>query len=394
MKVYLDNSATTALDKEVLEQMIPYFTDTFGNPSSLHNYGRKALKAVDESREIIAKCIGAKANEIYFTSGGSESDNWALKGVVKASKQKKKHIITSCIEHPAIMDTLAYLEEKENVSVTYLPVDKGGRVNVKDIEDSITDDTILVSVMFANNEMGAIQPIAEIGKICKEEGILFHTDAVQAMDSQNIDVNELNIDLLSMSAHKFHGPKGIGVLYIRSGVKIDRLIHGGHQERRMRAGTTDTPLIVGMAKALEIAVRDRAENNARISSLRDDFVKRVLDEIPFVYLNGGMEHRLPNNANLSFAYIEGESILINLDLAGVAVSSGSACSSGSLEPSHVILALGVKEELAHSSIRFSLGKDTTQEEMDYTFDVLKASVERLRQMSPLFNMEKGTGSYV
>lgn len=394
MKVYLDNSATTALDKEVLEQMIPYFTDTFGNPSSLHNYGRKALKAVDESREIIAKCIGAKANEIYFTSGGSESDNWALKGVVKASKQKKKHIITSCIEHPAIMDTLAYLEEKENVSVTYLPVDKDGRVNVKDIEDSITDDTILVSVMFANNEMGAIQPIAEIGKICKEEGILFHTDAVQAMDSQNIDVNELNIDLLSMSAHKFHGPKGIGVLYIRSGVKIDRLIHGGHQERRMRAGTTDTPLIVGMAKALEIAVRDRAENNARISSLRDAFVKRVLDEIPFVYLNGGMEHRLPNNANLSFAYIEGESILINLDLAGVAVSSGSACSSGSLEPSHVILALGVKEELAHSSIRFSLGKDTTQEEMDYTFDVLKASVERLRQMSPLFNMEKGTGSYV
>ncbi len=394
MKVYLDNSATTALDKEVLEQMIPYFTDTFGNPSSLHNYGRKALKAVDESREIIAKCIGAKANEIYFTSGGSESDNWALKGVVKASKQKKKHIITSCIEHPAIMDTLAYLEEKENVSVTYLPVDKDGRVNVNDIEDSITDDTILVSVMFANNEMGAIQPIAEIGKICKEEGILFHTDAVQAMDSQNIDVNELNIDLLSMSAHKFHGPKGIGVLYIRSGVKIDRLIHGGHQERRMRAGTTDTPLIVGMAKALEIAVRDRAENNARISSLRDAFVKRVLDEIPFVYLNGGMEHRLPNNANLSFAYIEGESILINLDLAGVAVSSGSACSSGSLEPSHVILALGVKEELAHSSIRFSLGKDTTQEEMDYTFDVLKASVERLRQMSPLFNMEKGTGSYV
>lgn len=394
MKVYLDNSATTALDKEVLEQMIPYFTDTFGNPSSLHNYGRKALKAVDESREIIAKCIGAKANEIYFTSGGSESDNWALKGVVKASKQKKKHIITSCIEHPAIMDTLAYLEEKENVSVTYLPVDKDGRVNVKEIEDSITDDTILVSVMFANNEMGAIQPIAEIGKICKEEGILFHTDAVQAMDSQNIDVNELNIDLLSMSAHKFHGPKGIGVLYIRSGVKIDRLIHGGHQERRMRAGTTDTPLIVGMAKALEIAVRDRAENNARISSLRDAFVKRVLDEIPFVYLNGGMEHRLPNNANLSFAYIEGESILINLDLAGVAVSSGSACSSGSLEPSHVILALGVKEELAHSSIRFSLGKDTTQEEMDYTFDVLKASVERLRQMSPLFNMEKGTGSYV
>ena len=394
MKVYLDNSATTNLDKEVLEEMLPYYTDVFGNPSSLHSYGRRALKAVDDARETIAKCIGAKSNEIYFTSGGSESDNWALKGVVKASKQSKKHIITSSIEHPAIMDTLSYLEEKESVEVTYLPVDKDGRVSLHDIEEAVTDNTILVSIMFANNEMGAVQPIAEIGKFCKEEGILFHTDAVQAMDSQVIDVNALNIDLLSMSAHKFHGPKGIGVLYIRSGVKIDRLIHGGHQERRMRAGTTDTPLIVGMAKALEIATRDRKENNARISALRDAFVKRVLNEIPFVYLNGGMEHRLPNNANLSFAYIEGESILINLDLAGIAVSSGSACSSGSLEPSHVILALGVKEELAHSSIRFSLGKDTTQEEMDYTFDVLKASVERLRQMSPLFNMEKGTGSYV
>ena len=394
MKVYLDNSATTNLDKEVLEAMLPYYTDVFGNPSSLHSYGRRALKAVDDARETIAKCIGAKSNEIYFTSGGSESDNWALKGVVKASKQSKKHIITSSIEHPAIMDTLSFLEEKEGVEVTYLPVDKDGRVSLHDIEEAVTDNTILVSIMFANNEMGAVQPIAEIGKFCKEEGILFHTDAVQAMDSQVIDVNALNIDLLSMSAHKFHGPKGIGVLYIRSGVKIDRLIHGGHQERRMRAGTTDTPLIVGMAKALEIATRDRKENNARISALRDAFVKRVLNEIPFVYLNGGMEHRLPNNANLSFAYIEGESILINLDLAGIAVSSGSACSSGSLEPSHVILALGVKEELAHSSIRFSLGKDTTQEEMDYTFDVLKASVERLRQMSPLFNMEKGTGSYV
>lgn len=394
MKVYLDNSATTSLDKEVLETMLPYFTENFGNPSSLHGFGRRALKAVDEARETIAKCIGAKSNEIYFTSGGSESDNWALKGVVGATKQKRKHIITSQIEHPAIMDTLDYLKQKEGVSVTYLPVDKEGRVSVEDLKEAVTDDTVLVSIMFANNEMGAVQPIEEIGKFCKEEGILFHTDAVQAMDSQDIDVNKLNIDLLSMSAHKFHGPKGIGVLYIRSGVKIDRLISGGHQERRMRAGTTDTPLIVGMAKALEIAVRDRECNNARISALRNDFVEKVLKEIPYVYLNGGMEHRLPNNANLSFEYIEGESILINLDLAGIAVSSGSACSSGSLEPSHVILALGVKEELAHSSIRFSLGKDTTQEEMDYTFNVLKASVERLRQMSPLFNMEKGTGYYV
>lgn len=394
MKVYLDNSATTALDKEVLNAMLPYFTETFGNPSSLHAYGRNALKAVDEARDSIAKSIGAKSNEIYFTSGGSESDNWALKGVIGATKAKRKHIITSQIEHPAIMDTLDYLRAKEGVEVTYLPVDKDGRVSVQDLKEAVTDDTVLVSVMFANNEMGAVQPIAEIGAFCKEEGIIFHTDAVQAMDSQAIDVNALNIDLLSMSAHKFHGPKGIGALYIRSGVKLDRLISGGHQERRMRAGTTDTPLIVGMAKALEIAVRDREENNKRISALRDSFVKKVLAEIPFTYLNGGMDHRLPNNANISFEYVEGESILITLDLAGIAVSSGSACSSGSLEPSHVILALGVKEELAHSSIRFSLGKDTTQEEMDYTFDVLKASVERLRSMSPLFNMEKGIGYYV
>ncbi len=394
MKVYLDNSATTALDNEVLEAMLPYFTEVYGNASSLHRFGKNALKAVDDARETIAKCIGARTNEIYFTSGGSESDNWALKGVVGASKQKRKHVITSKIEHPAILETLDYLKAKEGVEVTYLPVDKDGRVSVEDLRNAVTDDTVLVSIMFANNEMGAIQPIAEIGKFCHEEGIIFHTDAVQAMDSQVIDVNELNVDLLSMSAHKFHGPKGIGVLYVRSGIKLDRLVAGGHQERKMRAGTTNTPLIVGMAKALEIAVRDREKNNAKISALRDAFVKRVLDEIPFVYLNGGVENRLPNNANMSFEYIEGESILITLDLAGIAVSSGSACSSGSLEPSHVILALGVKEELAHSSIRFSLGKDTTQEELDYTFNVLKASVERLRQMSPLFNMEKGTGEYV
>ncbi len=393
-KVYLDNSATTALDKTALDAMMPYFIEKFGNPSSLHSYGREALRAVDASRETIAKIINARTNEIYFTSGGSESDNWALKGVVRASRAKTKHIITTAIEHPAIMETLDYLVQKEGVEVTYLPVNQDGLISLDDLKKAVRDDTILVSVMFANNEMGAIQPIAEIGAYLHEEGIYFHTDAVQAMDSQKIDVEAMNIDMLSMSAHKFHGPKGIGVLYVRSGVKLDRLIAGGHQERRARAGTTDTPLIVGMAKALEIADRDREENNKRIADLRDKFVKRVLEEIPFVYLNGGMEHRLPNNANLSFAYIEGESILINLDLAGIAVSSGSACSSGSLEPSHVILALGVKEELAHSSIRFSLGRDTTQEDMDYTFEVLKNTVEKLRSISPLFNMEKGTGSYV
>lgn len=393
MKVYLDNSATTAVDSEVLKEMLPYFKEVYGNPSSLHSFGREALKAVDKAREKIAEIINAKPNEIYFTSGGSESDNWALKGAIKASKLKKKHIITTKIEHPAILETCEQLE-KDGVEITYVGVNSNGQVCLEDIKNAVRDDTVIVSVMFANNEVGAIQPIAEIGEFCREEGILFHTDAVQAMDSQDIDVRAMNIDMLSMSAHKFHGPKGIGVLYIRSGVRIDRLISGGHQERKGRAGTTDTPLIVGMAKALEIAQKHREENNARIKGLRDAFMERVLKEIPFTYLNGGMENRLPNNLNVSFAYVEGESILMCLDLQGIAVSSGSACSSGSLEPSHVILALGVREELAHSSIRFSLGKDTTQEEMDYTFEVLKSTIERLRGMSPLFNMEKGTGSYV
>ena len=394
MRVYLDNSATTALDNDALKAMLPYFTEKFGNPSSLHSYGREALRAVDESRAKIASLIGAKPNEIYFTSGGSESDNWALKGAVYASKALNKHIATTSIEHPAILETCEYLERKDGVKVSYVPVGKDGRVSPEAVKAAVTDDTLIVSVMFANNETGAIQPIKEIGEFCREEGILFHTDAVQAMDSQAIDVNELNIDMLSMSAHKFHGPKGIGVLYIRSGVRIERLIAGGHQERRGRAGTTDTPLIVGMAKALEIAVQNREENNRRIAALRDNFIDRVLKEIPYSYLNGGREHRLPGNANFSFGFIEGESILINLDLNGIAVSSGSACSSGSLEPSHVILALGVPEELAHSSIRFSLGRDTTAEEMDYTFKVLKDTVEKLRGISPLFDADKGTGSYV
>ena len=394
MRVYLDNSATTALDNDALKAMLPYFTEKFGNPSSLHSYGREALRAVDESRAKIASLIGAKPNEIYFTSGGSESDNWALKGAVYASKALNKHIVTTSIEHPAILETCEYLERKDGVKVSYVPVGKDGRVSPEAVKAAVTDDTLIVSVMFANNETGAIQPIKEIGEFCREEGILFHTDAVQAMDSQAIDVNELNIDMLSMSAHKFHGPKGIGVLYIRSGVRIERLIAGGHQERRGRAGTTDTPLIVGMAKALEIAVQNREENNRRIAALRDNFIDRVLKEIPYSYLNGGREHRLPGNANFSFGFIEGESILINLDLNGIAVSSGSACSSGSLEPSHVILALGVPEELAHSSIRFSLGRDTTAEEMDYTFKVLKDTVEKLRGISPLFDADKGTGSYV
>lgn len=393
MKVYLDNSATTKVDEKVVAAMLPYFTEVYGNPSSLHAFGREAVKAVDEARESIAKILGAKPQEIYFTSGGTESDNWALKGIVKASKNRVKHIISSKIEHPAIIETLAELE-KEGVKVTYIPVDKDGRVSLEDVKAAITDDTILVTIMTANNEMGAVQPIKEIGEYLHSEGIYFHTDAVQAIDSQYINVNEMNIDLLSLSAHKFHGPKGIGLLYIRSGVKIAELIAGGHQERRKRAGTTDTPLIVGMQKAMELAEINKAEYNKNVSVLRDYFIDRALAEIPYCTLNGGREHRLPNNVNLSFEFIEGESILMLLDMNGIAVSSGSACSSGSLEPSHVILALGVKEELAHSSIRFSLGKDTTKEELDYTINVLKESVERLRKMSPLFNAEKGTGEYV
>ncbi len=393
MKVYLDNSATTAVDSRVLKEMLPYFDRIYGNPSSLHAFGREALKAVDEARKTIADCLNAKPSEIYITSGGTESDNWALKGAVRASKNRVKHIITSKIEHPAILETCRELE-KDGVRVTYVGVDKDGRVSVEEIKNAVTDDTVLISIMFANNEMGAIQPIAEIGAFAREEGILFHTDAVQAIDSQEIDVDKLNLDMLSLSAHKFHGPKGIGLLYVRSGVKIDRLIAGGHQERAKRGGTTDTPLIVGMAKAMEISKAERAENNLRIARLRDRLIDRALAEIPYCYLNGGREHRLPNNANLSFGFIEGESILFTLDLEGIAVSSGSACSSGSLEPSHVILALGTPAELAHSSIRFSLGRETTEEEIDYTVEVLKKTVERLRAISPLFNMEKGTGSYV
>ncbi len=393
MRVYLDNSATTSLDKEVLQKMIPYFTEIAGNASSLHKFGREALNAVDMARETIAKNLGAKPQEIYFTSGGTESDNWALKGAVQASKNKKKHIITSVIEHPAILETCHELEAS-GVKVTYVGVDSNGQVKVQDIIDAVTDDTVLVSIMMANNEMGAVQPIAEIGKFCAEEGIYFHTDAVQAIDSQKINVDDMHIDMLSLSAHKFHGPKGIGVLYIRSGVRVARQMAGGHQERKQRAGTTNTPLIVGLAEALDMAVANRAEYIKHTSELRDYLVKRLTTEIPYCTINGGMERRLPNNANLSFEFIEGESILMLLDFAGIAVSSGSACSSGSLEPSHVMLAMGVKEELAHSSIRFSLGRDTTREELDYTIEEMKKIIARLRAMSPLFNAEEGKGEYV
>jgi cysteine desulfurase len=373
--------------------MLPYFTDTFGNPSSLHGFGRGALKGVDAARDYIAAYFNCRPSEIYFTSGATESNNWVLRGIVGASNNKIKHIVTTNIEHPAILDTCRDLE-REGVLVSYIKCNNEGVVSVEDVKNAVTDNTILVSVMAANNETGAIQPIKEIGAFCKAEGIPFHSDAVQAIEALDFDVNELNLDMLSLSGHKFHAPKGIGLLYLRSGVKLKKLITGGHQERNQRAGTTNAAFIVALAKGLEIAKEEREATNARLTVLRDYFIKRALAEIPYCYLNGGITHRLPNNVNLSFGFIEGESILMLLDIKGIAVSSGSACSSGSLEPSHVILALGVKEELAHSSVRFSLGKDTTKEELDYTLEALKESVARLREISPLFNVQTGTGSYV
>lgn len=393
MRIYLDNSATTNTDKRVVESMLPYMTEVYGNASSLHGFGREAAAAVDEARAKIAAIFNAKPQEIYVTSGGTESDNWALRGVAHANAKEGKHIITTAVEHPAIMQTCKQLE-KEGFSITYLPTGTDGRIRLEDLKAAVRDDTILVSVMFANNETGAIMPIKEIGAFCKENGIIFHTDAVQAISSIKIDVDEYGIDLLSLSAHKFHGPKGIGLLYIRNGVKIDRLLFGGHQERAYRPGTTNTPGIVGMAKALELCVAEMDENNAKIKAMRDRFIERVQKEIPDCRLNGGTEHRLVSNANFSFDYIEGESILMTLDLNGIAVSSGSACSSGSLEPSYVIMAAGATIEEAHSSIRFSFGKDNTMEETEYVADVLRDTIAKLRSWSPLFKEIKGESTNV
>ncbi len=393
MKIYLDNAATTPLDADVLQKMMPYFTSVAGNASSLHTFGREAQKAVDEARDYIASVINAKPSEIYFTSGGTEADNWALKGIAETYQNLGKHIVTTKIEHHAILETCAELEKK-GYEITYIGVDGDGIVNLEELVSALREDTILVSVMTANNEVGSIQPIEDIGKICADRGIFFHTDAVQAMGTIDIDVKRDHIDMLSCSAHKFHGPKGIGFLYVKSGVKPAKQIAGGHQERKQRAGTTNTPAIVGMAEALRKTVDERVVNNLRVTQLRNYLIDRVLKEIPYSHLNGGKVKRLPNNANLSFDYIEGESILFLLDSAGIAVSSGSACSSGSLDPSHVILALGVSIEQAHSSIRFSLGRETTKEEIDYTVDTLKDIIHKLRALSPLWNEQKGVGEYV
>lgn len=390
-QIYLDHSATTPCDKRVVEAMLPYFTDEFGNADSQHFFGRDTANAVANARDTVASLIGCKSNELYFTGSGTEADNWALKGVALHNRAKGNHIIISAIEHHAILTASEWLENN-GFRVTRLPVDSTGLVDPAELEKAIDEQTTLVSVMYVNNEVGTIQPIRELASIAHKHGALFHSDCVQAMPYLKIDVKELGVDLLSMSAHKFYGPKGVGALYIRNGVKLDKLICGGGQERSQRGGTTNTPMVVGMAKALQIAVEEMADNNAKIEKLRDRFVDRVLAEIPYVRFNGNYKHRVPSVANFSFEFVEGEGILMLMDRHGVAVSSGSACSSGSLDPSHVLLAMGVPIEISHGSIRFSFGKDNTMEEVDYAVDALKDTINKLRAMSPLFNVKTG-GTY-
>ena len=383
---YFDHAATTPVDPRVLQKMLPYFTENFGNPNSQHACGRRAAAAVDEARDTVASLIGAKPSEIYFTSGGTESDNWALRGAAHANAERGKHLIVSAVEHPAMIATARELQ-KEGFEVTFAAVDEFGKVDLQKLKDSIRPDTTFIGVMTANNEIGTIQPIAEISALARERGIVFFTDAVQAAGALKLNVKEPAVDMLSFSGHKFYGPKGVGVLYIRSGVRVGKIITGGHQERSMRGGTTNVPGIVGLAEAFRLANEEMAQNNAHVSAIRDRFIARVLREIPYVKLNGHPKDRLPNNANFSFRYIEGESLLFSLDLAGIAVSSGSACSSGSLEPSHVLLATGLPEGLAHGSIRFSFGKENTAEQIDIAVEKLKEIVVRLRNLSPLFPKE-------
>ncbi|MCI9446372.1 MAG: cysteine desulfurase NifS [Lachnospiraceae bacterium] len=381
--IYLDNAATTRTAPEVVEAMLPYFSELYGNASTVYEFGAKSKEAVSKARETIAHAIGAKDNEIYFTAGGSESDNWALKATAEAYKDKGRHIITSKIEHHAILHTCEWLE-KNGFEVTYLDVDEFGVVKLEELKKAIRPDTILISIMFANNEIGTVEPVAEIGRIAKEHGVLFHTDAVQAFGQMPIDVDELNIDMLSSSGHKLNGPKGIGFLYIRKGVKIRSFVHGGAQERKRRAGTENVPGIVGFGKAAELALATMEERTKRERKLRDHLMERVLREIPFSRINGDRANRLPNNVNICFQFVEGESLLIMLDMKGICGSSGSACTSGSLDPSHVLLAIGLPHEIAHGSLRLTLGADTTLEDIDYTVDAIKEIVTQLREMSPLY----------
>lgn len=381
--IYLDNAATTKTAPEVVEAMLPYFTEFYGNASAVYEFGGKSKEAVSKARETIAGILGAKENEIYFTAGGSEADNWAVKAAAEFYKDKGKHIITSKIEHHAVLHTCQWLEQN-GFEVTYLDVDENGAVKLEELKKAIRPDTILITIMFANNEIGTIEPVAEIGKIAKEHGILFHTDAVQAFGQVPINVEEMNIDMLSASGHKLNGPKGIGFLYIRTGVKIRSFIHGGAQERKRRAGTENIPGIVGFGKAAELAVSTMEERIRRETELRDYMIERVLKEVPFTRVNGHRKDRLPNNINFCFQFIEGESLLIMLDMKGICGSSGSACTSGSLDPSHVLLAIGLPHEIAHGSLRLTLGADTTKEELDYTIEAIKEIVARLRAMSPLY----------
>lgn len=381
--VYLDNAATTKVRPEVVEAMLPYFTEIYGNASAVYDFGQKCKQAMEDARETIAASIGTKAANIYFTAGGSESDNWALKGVAEAYGDKGKHIITTKIEHHAILHTCAYLEQ-QGYEVTYLDVDADGLVSPEALRQAIRPDTILISVMFANNEIGTIEPIAELGEIAHEHGIIFHTDAVQAYTQVPIDVEKMHIDLLSASGHKLNGPKGIGFLYIRQGLKLKSFIHGGAQERKRRAGTENVPGIVGLGKAVEIAMETMEERTAKESALRDYLIARIEEEIPFAKLNGHRVKRLSNNVNFCFRFIEGESMLIMLDMAGICGSSGSACTSGSLDPSHVLLAIGLPHEIAHGSLRLTLGDENTKEQVDYVVDHLKEIVAKLRAMSPLY----------
>lgn len=383
MDNYFDNAATTRTDDEVLKEMLPYFSQSYGNPSSIYKIGRENRKAVEEAREKVAKAINAEPNEIYFTAGGSESDNTAIRGIAYAYKQRGNHIITSKIEHPAVLETCKQLE-KEGFEVSYIGVDEKGIVNLEELKNSIKETTTLITIMFANNEIGTIEPIKEIGKIAKENNIIFHTDAVQAVGSVKIDVKEMNIDSLSLSGHKFYGPKGIGALYVKKSVRFQKFVNGGHQEKNKRAGTENVPGIVGLGKAIEVAYSNLEEHNKKIKELRDYYVEEVKKRIPYIKINGDMENRLPGNSNISFRFIEGEGLLLNLDLKGICASSGSACTSGSLNPSHVLLAIGLPHEIAHGSLRITIGKYNTKEEVDYLLNNLEEIVSRLRNMSPLW----------
>ncbi len=381
--IYLDNAATTRTSREVVEAMLPYFSEYYGNASSIYHLGNRSKKAIAEARAVIAESLGADPSEIYFTAGGSESDNWALIATAKALAHKGKHIITSSIEHHAILHTCRYLEE-EGYEITYINVDENGMIKLEELKNAIRPDTILITVMFANNEIGTIQPVQKIGEIARERGILFHTDAVQAYGHIPVDVETMNIDMLSASGHKLHGPKGIGFLYIRKGVKIRAFIHGGAQERGRRAGTENVPGIVGFGEAVRRAFSDQKEYMEKVSALRDYLIEKIEKEVPYCRLNGHRTMRLPNNVNFSFQFIEGESLLIMLDMKGICASSGSACTSGSLDPSHVLLAIGLPHEIAHGSLRLTLSGENTIEELDHTVDAIKEIVERLRQMSPLY----------